>query len=196
MSIHDQLFQGNKTCLTPIDHEKDPEIAAGWTQDAEYARMLNNDLVRPLSPAQVKKQFEAIEKESEDSNNQFYYAVRTLALPDQPERLIGFARLYWIEWTHGAGIIQLGIGDPSDRYKGYGSEALRLMLRYAFMELNFFRLGAIIPEYNLPALNLFQKAGFIEEVRRREALNRYGRRWDNLHLGLLQEQWQASRPSR
>jgi RimJ/RimL family protein N-acetyltransferase len=70
------------------------------------------------------------------------------------------------------------------------------MLRYAFMELNFFRLGAIIPEYNLPALNLFQKAGFIEEVRRREALNRYGRRWDNLHLGLLQEQWQASRPSR
>lgn len=192
MSIHDQLFQGDKICLTPIDHEKDPEIVARWTQNAEYQQMLDNDVVRPLSPAQVKKQFEALEKEAEESNNLFYYAVRLLATADQPERLIGFARLYWIEWTHGAGMIQLGIGDPADRRQGYGQEVLQLMLRYAFRELNLFRLSAIIPEYNYPTQALFQKMGFIEEVRRREALNRYGRRWDMLHMGLLQEDWQFS----
>ena len=191
MSIHEQLFQGSKICLTPIDHEKDPEIVARWTQDAEYQRMLNSDVVRPLSPAQVKKQYEAIEKASEESNGMFYYGIRTLAMDDQPERLIGFARLYWIEWSHGAGMLQIGIGDPADRRKGYGSEALRMMLRYAFMELNLFRLGALIPEYNTPALALFQKVGFIEEIRRREALNRYGRRWDMLHLGLLHGDWKA-----
>ena len=192
MSIHDQLFQGTKICLTPIDLEKDPEVAARWTQDAEYQRMLNSDLVRPLAPAQVKKQFEAIEKELEESNNQFYYAVRTLTVSDQPERLIGFTRLHWIEWTHGVGMVQLGIGDPADRCQGYGSEVLKMMLRYAFMELNLFRLGAIIPEYNTFALAMFQKAGFIEEVRRREAVNRYGRHWDMLHMGLLQEDWKSS----
>lgn len=191
MSIHEQLFQGSKICLTPIDHEKDPEIAARWTQDAEYQRMLDSDLVRPLSTAQVKKQYEALEKASEESNGMFYYSIRTLVAEDQPERLIGFARLYWIEWSHAAGMLQLGIGDPADRRKGYGSEALRMMLRYAFMEMNLFRLGALIPEYNTPALDLFQKAGFVIEVRRREALNRYGRRWDMLHLGLLQDDWKA-----
>lgn len=191
MSIHEQLFQGSKICLTPIDHEKDPEIAARWTQDAEYQRMLDSDLVRPLSTAQVKKQYEAIEKASEESHGMFYYSIRTLAAEDQPERLIGFTRLYWIEWSHAAGMLQLGIGDPADRRQGYGSEALRLMLRYAFMEMNLFRLGALIPEYNTPALALFQKAGFIEEIRRREALNRYGRRWDMLHLGLLGGDWKA-----
>ncbi len=195
MNIHDQLFQGTKICLTPIDHDKDPEVAARWTQDAEYQRLLNSDLVRPLSPAQVKKQFETLEKEAEESNNQYYYAVRTLEAPDKPERLVGFAHLYWIEWVHGAGMIQLGIGDPADRCQGYGSEVLRLMLRYAFMELNLFRLGALIPEYNLPAQRLVQKAGFVEEVRRREALNRYGKRWDHLQLGLLGEDWKASLPT-
>jgi RimJ/RimL family protein N-acetyltransferase len=194
MSIHDQLFQGTKICLAPIDLDKDPEIIARWTQNAEYQRMLNSDRVHPLAPAQVKKQLEAIEKEAEESNNQIYYAVRTLVLAEQPERLIGFARLYWIEWSHGAGMIQLGIGEPTDRCQGYGSEVLRLMLYYAFMELNMFRLGALIPEYNTPALALFQKAGFSVEVRRREALYHYGQRWDLLQLGLLQDDWKAYRP--
>jgi RimJ/RimL family protein N-acetyltransferase len=38
-------------------------------------------------------------------------------------------------------------------------------------------------------LRFFEKAGFIVEVRRRQALNRDGRRWDLLHLGLLQQEW-------
>lgn len=193
MNILDPLFHGTKICLTPIDHEKDPEIVAHWSQDAEYLRMLNHDHVRPFSPAQVKKHYEKIEKQAEESNSLFYYCIRTIAREDQPERLIGFTRIYWIEWTHGSGAIQLSIGDPNDRRQGFGSEALALMLRYAFMELNLFRLSAQIPEYNIPGLALFTKAGFVEEIRRREALNRYGRRWDALSLGLLQSEWNPSR---
>jgi RimJ/RimL family protein N-acetyltransferase len=63
------------------------------------------------------------------------------------------------------------------------------MLRFAFDELNLFRLTAWVPEYNKPALQLFEQAGFVVEVRRRQALNRDGHTWDMLHLGLLQEEW-------
>jgi RimJ/RimL family protein N-acetyltransferase len=87
--------------------------------------------------------------------------------------------------------LELGIGDPNDRRHGFGSEALRLILRYAFAELNLYRLSVMVPEYNPPALSLFTKAGFVEEVRRREALQRDGRYWDALHLGLLREEWEA-----
>jgi RimJ/RimL family protein N-acetyltransferase len=72
----------------------------------------------------------------------------------------------------------------------YGSEGLRLMLRYAFAELNLHRLTAITGSYNLGALHMMQKAGFVEEVRRRQALYRDGQRWDILHLGLLRSEWQ------
>jgi RimJ/RimL family protein N-acetyltransferase len=40
-------------------------------------------------------------------------------------------------------------------------------------------------------LGLFAKAGFVEEVRRREALQRDGRYWDAIHLGLLRDEWEA-----
>ena len=190
MSLNRSLFSGENICLTPIDREKDPEIESRWTHDLEYLRMLDVELARPLTPAQVKKRYEELEKEIDEGRRQFYFALRTTG---EPERLIGFAELPWVGWSQGFALVRLGIGDPADRRKGYGIEALRLLMRYAFDELNLFRLVAQIPAYNQAAVRLFTRAGFVEEVRRREALHRAGRRWDMLELGLLRGEWEAGR---
>jgi len=187
MDIQTQLFEGQLICLAPIDHEKDPEIESKWTHDPEYLRMLSAKPARPLSPAQIKKKYEAIEKEMDESRNTFYFTIRMRG----DDRLVGFIKLFWVEWTNGNGFVELGIGDANDRGHGYGSEALRLVLRYAFAEINLFRLSVVIPEYNQAALHLFAKAGFVEEVRRREAYQRDGRYWDAIHLGLLREEWEV-----
>jgi RimJ/RimL family protein N-acetyltransferase len=185
MKISDQLFVGKKICLGPIDHEKDAEIESRWTHDIGYMRALGLDPAVPRSAGQIKKQYESIEKSQEEKGNLFYFTIRIRA----DDRLIGFGKIYWIEWTNQTGFIQLGIGGSGDRRYGFGSEALRLLLRFAFGELNLFRLTAWIPEYNYPGLGLFQKFGFTEEVRRRQAVCRDDRRWDMLHLGLLAEEW-------
>lgn len=188
MDIATQLFEGQLICLAPIDHEKDPEIESKWTHDPDYLRMLSTKPARPLSPGMVKKKYEAIEKEMDEGHSAFYFTIR--ARPD--DRLVGFIKIYWVEWTNGNGWVELGVGDANDRGHGYGSEALRLILRYAFAELNLFRLSAIVPEYNPAALHLFAKAGFVEEVRRREALQRDGRYWDAINMGLLREEWEET----
>ena len=187
MNIGDSLFVAENICLAPIDHEKDAEIESRWTHDAEYLRLLNPEPALPQSMAQLKKRYEKIEKDQDEKKDQFYFTVRMRS----DDRLVGFARLYWIEWSNAGGFVQLGIGDPNDRRHGYGSEVLRLLLRYAFDELNLYRLTAAIPEYNPVGLHLFSKAGFVEEVRRRKALDRDGRRWDMIHMGLLHEEWDA-----
>jgi RimJ/RimL family protein N-acetyltransferase len=191
MNIDTPLFEGKLICLAPIDHERDPEIVSGWSHNAAYLRMLDPKPARPLSQVQVKKQYEAVEKEIEESKNLFYFAIHSLPTEGQPERLLGFVKLGWIDWAHGNGVIQIGIGDPSDWGKGYGSDTLRLIMRFAFSELNLHRLTARVPEYNLAALALFRKTGFVEEVRRREAFQRDARRWDDIHLGLLAADWQT-----
>ena len=185
MNIEVPLFESERVCLAPIDHEKDAEIESGWTHDANYLRLLSADAARPLSPAQVKKKYEAIEKDMEENKNLFYFTIRMRS----DDRLIGFAKLYWIEWSNGVGKVQLGIGAETNRRQSYGSEALQMLLRYAFAELNLHRLTADIPEYNVGARKLFEKFGFVQEVRRRQALNRDGQRWDFLHLGILHSEW-------
>lgn len=200
MTLPVSLFEGSKIRLAPIDYEKDPPVEAGWTNNPLFLRMMSVEPARPLSPAQVKKRYEEIEKQSEEGRSLIHFAIRTRPEPAEQTgeqgtadgRLIGYAEFYWIEWHHRSGWLRLGIGSPQDWGKGYGKEALRLLLRYGFDEINLRRIGAVIPEYNTPAIYLAQSAGFVEEVRRREAIHRDGRRWDLLHFGLLQSEWKRS----
>jgi RimJ/RimL family protein N-acetyltransferase len=186
LDIQTQLFEARDIRLGPIDHEAHPEIESRWTHDAEFMRLMELKPVRPLSPAMVKKEYEAIEKRMEEDKNMFYFTIRTRS----DDRLIGKALIESIDWTNGNGWIQLGIGAPEDRCKSFGSQTLGLLLHYAFAELNLYRVTAMVPEYNEGALRLFQKFGFMEEVRRRQALDRDGRRWDLLIFGQLRAEWE------
>ena len=185
--IHTQLFEAQDIRLGPLDHEAHPEIESKWTHDAEFMRLMELKPVRPLSPALVKKEYEAIEKQMEEDKNLFYFTIRARL----DDRLIGKAMLEWIDWTNGNGWLRLGLGAAGDRRKGLGSQALRLLLRYAFSELNLYRVTALVPEYNQGAMRLFQKFGFVEEVRRRKALNRDGALWDLVAFGLLRSEWDS-----
>ena len=184
--IQTQLFEGEQIRFGPIDYEKDPEIESKWTHDAEFMRLYEIAPARPLSAAMVKKQYEKLEKQVEEDKNLYYFAIRAR----EDDRLIGKATIQWIEWTNGNGWLRLGIGSAEDRCKGYGKKALQMLLRFAFGELNLYRVSAAVPEYNEAAIALLKKAGFTEEVRRRKALERDGRRWDLLVFGLLNDEWQ------
>jgi RimJ/RimL family protein N-acetyltransferase len=107
------------------------------------------------------------------------------------DRLIGKAVIHRIEWTNGNCFFQMGIGSAEDRRKGYGTQALQMLLRFAFAELNLFRVSAAVPEYNAGAIALMQKFGFVQEVCRRKSLERDGYRWDLYVFGLLRDEWLA-----
>jgi RimJ/RimL family protein N-acetyltransferase len=187
LDLQTQLFDAQDIRLGPIDHDLHAEIESRWTHDAEFMRLMELKPARPVSAAMLKKEYESIEKKMEEDKNMFYFTIRAR----DDDRLIGKAVIEWIDWTNGNGWIRLGIGSADDRSKGYGSQALRLLLRYAFAELNLYRVTAMMGEYNNGAIRLFQKFGFMEEVRRREALDRDGRRWDLLTFGQLRSEWES-----
>lgn len=203
--LSEQLFQGARLSLTAHEPDQDAAVEARWTNDPEYLRLVSNEPARPLSAAAIKKKYEEQEKEKNHRRLSFALRLRGEAAPAPaegdaqaapaacPERLIGFVRFENIDWSNGSARLVLGVGAADDRRRGYGTEALGLALRYAFEELNLHRLGAETAAYNQGALRLLEQAGFQVEVRRREALYRDGRRWDDLWLGLLSEEWQARR---
>jgi len=186
LDIQTQLFEAQDIRLGPIDHEAHPEIESKWTHDAEFMRLMELKPIHPLSPAALKKEYETIEKKMEEEKNLFYFTIRAR----EDDRLIGKAIVEWIDWTNGNGWIRLGIGAAEDRRRGLGSQTLRLLLRFAFAELNLYRVSVMLPEYNEGAIRLFRKFGFVEEVRRRQAVERDGRTWDLLTFGQLRSEWQ------
>ena len=79
------------------------------------------------------------------------------------------------------------------RRRGFGREALELLLGFAFDELGFYRAEAEIYAFNEASIALHRSLGFIEEGRRREAAFTAGRRHDILLFGLLARDFSARR---
>jgi len=185
LDIQNQLFEAQDIRLGPIDYDKDPEVESKWTHDSEFMRQMELKPIRPVAPAMVKKGYEKLEKEINQKRNKFYFTIRAR----DDDRLLGKAIIEWVDWSHGNGYLSLGIGSVEDRDQGLGTQALGLLLRFAFAELNLFRMTAVIPEHNQSAITLFRKFGFIEETRRRKAILRDDREYDLLVFGLLHPEW-------
>lgn len=185
LAIQTQLFEAKDICFGPIDHETHPEIESKWTHDEEFMRLMEIKPVRPLSPEMVKKQYESIEKEMEEDKNLYYFAIQTR----ENNQFIGKAAIEWIDWINSNGFLRLGIGESEFRRLGLGSQALSMLLRFAFDELNLYRVTAVVPAYNEGAIRLFQKFGFLEEVRRRKAIHRDNEFWDLISFGFLNSEW-------
>ncbi|MEC3557614.1 GNAT family protein, partial [Bacillus thuringiensis] len=74
----------------------------------------------------------------------------------------------------------------------YGSEAMKLLLDYAFLELNLHRVSLRVFSFNHKAIKLYEKIGFVHEGSSRQSLYRNGAWHDIVHMGLLQSEYTAN----
>jgi RimJ/RimL family protein N-acetyltransferase len=177
------LYRGRLVRLAAPDPEHDAEIMARWSFDSEFQRLLDSDPARP----RTAKQSQAEEERRAQRANQFSFNVRTL----EDDRLIGFVGLWVRSWTSGEGGVGIGIGERANWSKGYGTDAMRLMLRYAFAELNLSRVSLEVFAHNTRAIRSYEKAGFRREGVQREWARRDGRRWDVVSMGILADEMEG-----
>ncbi|WP_449620487.1 GNAT family N-acetyltransferase [Robertmurraya sp. Marseille-Q9965] len=174
------FFKGNLVKLT-APKDGDVDIMALWQEDAEYLRNVDTDIAKI-------KSFSQIEQEENGNSSDFYFRVRTI----EHEELIGFVVIHSVEWNNRAGMLAIGIGDSNYRGKGYGTDTLQLILRYAFHELNLNRVGLDVIEYNEKGIRAYEKAGFRQEGRLREAVQRDGKTFDRIIMGILRSEWEIA----
>ena len=102
---------------------------------------------------------------------------------------MGITGLDWVDWSNGAAYLKLNMKDRAEYGRPSAAETLALMQQYAFQELQLHRLNLVVPAYNDGLITAVQEKGFVEEVRQREAVYRFGRRWDLLRFGLPAAEW-------
>ena len=80
---------------------------------------------------------------------------------------------------------------PAYQGKGYGSEAIRWALEWAFEEAGMHRVAIQAFEYNEGARRLYERLGFVHEGTLREAFWHRGRWWADYEYGMLEDEWRA-----
>jgi RimJ/RimL family protein N-acetyltransferase len=163
-----------------------PEDAAQfarWSQDDAYMRLLDDDPVRPQAPANFAHFGQA--SAPGHAPDDYYFHLRTL----EEDTLIGFVALFSFRHASQTAEMAIGIGDPAYRGKGYGRDALQLILRYAFSELHLYRVSLTVMAYNTAAIRAYERAGFVREGVQRRAVWREGQRHDLVCFGILRDEW-------
>ena len=83
----------------------------------------------------------------------------------------------------------IDIGEKEYWGKGYGTEALKTLLEYAFLELNLHRVSLRVFSLNEKAIRIYDKLGFMKEGVMRESLYRNGKWHDIIIMGVLKREY-------
>ncbi len=180
--IQQDIFRGEKVRLVAVDVEKMADLFVHAGRDSEFSRLLDTSPARLHSRQATKKWME--EEFLEVKPKAFPFMIHTLE-EDNP---IGDIGLYVTEWTHRDAFVGIGIVNGYQG-RGYGTDAMRLALHYAFTELNLARVTLNVFEYNPRAIRSYEKAGFKVEGRQRGFINREGKRYDLIYMGILCDEW-------
>jgi RimJ/RimL family protein N-acetyltransferase len=176
-------LHGERVRLTALDSERDAEALARWSTDSEYWRLRYPFPAQPRTAAEMRAE---LDRQAEDRDTDvFEFGIRTLA----DDRLIGTIALFGVDAVNGDAEVGIGIGEREYWGRGYGTDALRVLLRFAFDELNLHRVSLSALGANPRAVRSYEKAGFVREGALRGQNHYGGQRFDEVCMGLLREAW-------
>ncbi|MBI9043380.1 MAG: GNAT family N-acetyltransferase [Anaerolineaceae bacterium] len=175
------MLIGKRVRLRAIER-MDLELYVKWLNDPEVRRHLT--IYQPMSMAQEETWYE---NNLKNSLNEQPLAIEI----DKSGKwtLIGNIGLMDFDYRIQSAELGLFIGDKREWGKGYGKDAICLMLTHAFNSLNLNRVFLRVYEDNSRGIRLYEKIGFIHEGRLREAVFDSGSFKDVLIMSILRSEW-------
>ncbi|MGI8333718.1 GNAT family N-acetyltransferase [Actinomadura scrupuli] len=154
----------------------DAETLWRWHSDPEVMRWMNDGY--PPSLAHLTKR---LAERTPDSFERVMLFVETAE-----GRPIGIVVLRDTEPETGAAELDIYLGEKDTWGQGYATDAMRVICRYGFEKMRLHRIWLTVVAENAAARRVYEKVGFLEEGRMRDAFRRDGRWHDLIVMGLLE----------
>lgn len=101
------------------------------------------------------------------------HILRCMAIDKEENRVIGTVILSDIDYKNGTAEIHIKLSTNSQG-KGYGTEMIKVILKYVFEELRLHCIYAHINEYNVASQKVFERCGFEKEGVMRDRIFKSG----------------------
>lgn len=139
-------------------------------------------------PTNVERQQAWLEKYGgcKEVNNMIAFAIET-----HDQDYVGMATIHSMDERHGKFGFSM-IVDRPHRKRGYAEDAVRLILKYGFMERRFRKCCSACAGYNTASAELHRKLGFVQEGRLRQDSFYNGDYHDEIVFGLLLDEYLAT----
>lgn len=178
--MHFQRLVGEKCYLSPVTPD-DADKCAKWLNDSEV--MQNIGMVRRIWSLEMERAFLSTASTSDDPI--------FLIVDRQSDKVIGSCGLFDIQAVDRVGECGILIGDRSYWGRGYGVDALRLLLDFGFSILNLNNIMLNVYSFNQRAIHCYRKVGFKEIGVRRQAHVYCGKAYDIVYMDILAEEFES-----
>ena len=166
--------KGNKVFLSAVEEESTEQLRS-WRNDPELRKYFRE--YKEISKTMQKRWYE---NRVHGDDNQVNFEIHDL----DSGKLIGHCGLYYIDWIHRHAEFGIYVGDMDFRSGGYGSDALRTLIKYGFNDLNLNKIWCEVYTNN-DALDIYRHIGFRDEGLIRQHYFNEGSYWDSNLLSLL-----------
>lgn len=174
------ILCGNKIRLRPLKEEDLPDLSSWWN-DPEWM-VLQGPRIAP-APATSAIEMFRLWSANKDATS-FGFSIEEM----HTNTLLGHITLWGIDPIVRSGTLGIIIGGPYVD-QGYGTDAIRVLLRFAFAELGLNKVELSVWEYNSRAIHTYENLGFVTEGKRRAAAFHAGQWWAQIQMGLLSSEY-------
>lgn len=176
-------FYGERIILREYKKE-DLSYIREWVNNAKITDMLSDIFKFPHS-LRVTERFLDMMIES-DSKDMCGFVIAD----KKTEEYIGQIDLIKIDWKNRKALMGIVIGREQNHSKGYGTEAIKILLKFAFERLGLNKVELEVREYNKKGIRCYEKCGFKIEGIFREDMYINGRFTNTYRMGILKREWE------
>lgn len=176
-SLREAALPGSKVNLRP-GIESDYSLLYKWYNDKELNRL-----------AGWSNSKATMDKLRYNMSKSFGYDPMNLMIESKDGIPIGTIQLYDFDEQDKSCKLGIRIGDRDYWSKGYGEDAVKTLLEYAFMKIDIYRVTLKVYEYNERAVRCYLKCGFQTEGRTRQSAFIDGRYYDEIIMGALKSDY-------
>ena len=173
------MYEGKLVRLRAFDNS-DLMQCLSYSNDYEVMRGASGAV---LYPSTVDDEAREMGKSTAYTAGEYQFAVETLT----DRRFIGKCGFTRVNWKNRLAEMAILIGEKEYRGKGYGRDAIRLLCRFGFEEMNLRKIKALVFGFNAPALRCYEKCGFQKEAVLKKEMYREGKYHDVIVLSLFRD---------
>lgn len=173
-------LEGDNIYLSPRNVE-DVEVFTEWLNDFETTDYIGRS-----------SQILTLDAEKEYIENQVHNESSFVIVKKENDQVIGAIDLEDIDHVNRIATLGIFIGDKENRNKGYGTEAIEMLLEYGFHYLNLNNIMLWVMSFNDRAVACYKKCGFQEIGKRRKSRFINGVYYDQIEMDILAEEFHGN----
>jgi RimJ/RimL family protein N-acetyltransferase len=171
------MIAGEHVILRAFERE-DAERCYRWMNDPNIVRTLKSRY-----PIAFQNEIEWLDRAIHANTSERHFAIER----KDDRTHIGNASIHDIEWVSRVASFGMFIGEPSAWNRGFGSDAIRTLMHFAFDEMNLRKLRIDVFDYNDRAKHVLETHGFVQEGRLRAEFYRDGTYHDIVILSVFRD---------